>query len=134
MTHLEAEIPEDVRRFLREQVEGYEQLELLLLLQRTPGRTWTAEQLAAELRIPDTVADPALSDLARRKILLTEGEGRAQTFHCRPELKELMQRLAQTYDQKRLEVIQLMNAYSMERVRTAAARAFADAFVLGGKK
>ena len=58
------DLPEDVQRLLRDYIESYEQLELLLLL-RTELDPWTVEALSARLRIPASLVLLALDGLQR---------------------------------------------------------------------
>jgi hypothetical protein len=46
----------------------------------------------------------------------------------------VVDRLAIVYGEHRLEVMRLLSAHALERIRNSAARAFADAFVIGRKK
>jgi len=39
-------LPEDVRQFLHQNIDSVEQLEVLLLLWRTPERGWTSDEVA----------------------------------------------------------------------------------------
>ena len=52
--------------------------------------------------------------------------------HVQDALDEAIGNLAESYDENRLEVINLMNTNAIERVRTSAMRAFANSFLLGG--
>src|SRR5688572_27525821 len=52
-----AGIPEDVRRFLLQCIDSVEQLEVLLLLHRDPGKVWSTEAVAQALYSnPDSIA------------------------------------------------------------------------------
>jgi hypothetical protein len=42
-------LPGDVRRFLDRYIDSVQQLEVLLLARRAPGRNWSAEDMAREL-------------------------------------------------------------------------------------
>ena len=53
------EVPEDVRAFLYDHIESYEQLEILLLLQRERSETRTAERLSSRLKVSLSLAAPA---------------------------------------------------------------------------
>ena len=46
----ESGLSADVERFVAEHIHSVEQLEVLLLVQRTHPREWTAAQIVAELR------------------------------------------------------------------------------------
>lgn len=122
---------------LREHVETYEQLEALLLLQRDPKRTWSADAAGAALKISPEAAADALDHLSGRGLLAIAPSGSGRLFRYAPtraHTDEAVERLAREYDQNRLEIIKLMSAYAIERLRTAAIRAFAGAFVLGRKE
>jgi len=47
-----------------------------------------------------------------------------------PPRGETLARLVEVYEEQPIEIIKLMSTNAIERVRTAALRAFADAFVL----
>jgi predicted ArsR family transcriptional regulator len=124
----QAELPDDVRRMLLADIESYEDLEALLLLARTPERTWSAEDVAAELKIRAEIAETALERLQARA-LVAKAKGRYGPVA--EEERGTIGRLAQCYDEKRLEVMRQMSANSIERLRNNAIRAFSDAFLLG---
>lgn len=129
------ELPEDVRRLLREHIETYEQLEILLLLRRERYEEWTPQALTVGLHIPEGLIGPALAGLtACGLIQVTLGEGpTASRFAYRPVSSGLdvaAGRLDREYTERPIRIIQLMSANAIERVRTAALHTFADAFVL----
>jgi DNA-binding IscR family transcriptional regulator len=131
------EIPEDVRSFLLEHIESYAQLEVLALLRKQPARGFSSEAAAAEANLPESAAEAALDELRRSGVLeLTVLNGR-QGFRYRPrkpETDRTVARLLQAFEENPIAIVKLMNATAMERVRTSAMRAFANAFVLARKK
>ncbi|MGA8708731.1 MAG: hypothetical protein WB646_17295 [Steroidobacteraceae bacterium] len=121
-----------MRVFLAEHIESYEQLEILLLLgdERTE---WTAQRLSSHLKISQAMTEAALSELHSRGIL--ELPSGASSIRCTgnarvPEFEVTLTRLARVYAERPVEIIRLMTANAIERVRTAALRTFVDAFVL----
>jgi hypothetical protein len=125
-------IPEKVRLFLREEIQTYEQLEALLLLHRDRDRTWSIDAAGAELNISSAALTTALDHLCRRGLLRQMGAGSRSFFQygpMSPNADEAVQLLARTHKGSRLEIIKLMSANAIERVRTSAIRTFADAFV-----
>lgn len=132
----ESVIPENVRRLLNERVHGYAAIEALLLLSSDPERVWTAPEIAAELKIANADADEALRALVLGELASETDEGE-DSFIFRasvPGLADAVNDLGLAYSQNRVQIMRLMSTNAIERVRTSAARAFADAFVFGKKK
>jgi hypothetical protein len=125
-------ISDDVKTLLRDCIESFEHLEVLLLLYRKPGDAWTADAVATAsiLNLSEDTAADALAHLRRWKLL--EGEARSYRYDPGNRLDGTVRALAAIYDEDRLEVMKLMNQNAIERVRTSALRAFADAFFVGG--
>jgi hypothetical protein len=130
-------IPEDIRRVLRDAVASLEGLEVLLLLRKDRTRAWPLDEIAMRLSIPESSIEPALVEPVRYGLLAHVRSPAGETWQFAPqttELDTLVDRLASIYDDRRLEVMRLLSAHAMERIRNSAARAFADAFVIGRKK
>lgn len=126
-------VPDDVQAFLYECIESYEQLEILLLLRNEAGARWTAEQIEARLNISPTLATDALTALWSRRLvecLANQSEALYAYASARAALDVTLGRLANAYATNPIEVIKLMSANAIRRVRTGALRAFADAFIL----
>ncbi len=126
-------IPADLGQLLRERVASLEGLEAMLLLRRDPTRAWSADALAQRLSIPETFLDPVLHELVASGLLAVDDTGWRYAPHS-PALAAAVDRLALLYDERRLEVMRLLSAHALERIRDSAARAFADAFVIKRKK
>jgi DNA-binding IclR family transcriptional regulator len=129
-------IPSDLLELLRQRVGSLEELEVLLLLQRTRERRWEVFEITRELGLPDGIVDTTLVALRSQGFVASEGPG-GREWNYQPrtaELAALVERLAAVYVERRLEVMRLLSAWALERVRDSAARAFADAFVLRRKK
>jgi hypothetical protein len=124
------ELPADVKHLLVDSIESYEQLEILLLL-RADAHEWTPNRVAAQLGIDVESTRHALDHLVGRDLL----ERRERAYRYRPRvvgLAEAVAGLAVAYrGERRLQVMRAVNANAMKRVRSSAARLFADAFVLG---
>jgi hypothetical protein len=132
-----AETDPQVRDFLLEHVETYEQLEVLLLLCRQRDRSWTPESVGERLRLSTLVAAKALDDLTRGRLVDHLRVGRQSSYTFRPastKLASTVEALVREYDESPLNIIHLMNTNALDRVRSAAARTFADAFVIDPKK
>lgn len=130
-------IPEELVRLLRERVASLEQLETLLLLRRTRERTWALDEVAQRLSMPESSIEPCLAELAKHGLLAAEGSAGGRMWQYRPAsdvLAALVDELAAVYDERRLEIMRMLSAQALERIRDSAAKAFADAFVIGRKK
>jgi hypothetical protein len=130
-------LSEGVQALLRDRVESFEAIEVLLLLRRCREQAWTPDAVARELSIEPAIAAEALDHLRRGNLLAARADGATMLFNYHPgdaSLEAAVQGLARAYDENRLEVIKLMSANAIERVRTSAMKAFADAFLLGGTK
>ena len=129
------ELPPDVRALLHEHIESYEQLEILLLLQRERHQEWTGQGLAERLRVQAALIDSALAGLETSE-LVQRADAAPARYAYRPAsagLDAAVERLGREYAERPIPIIQLMSANAIERLRTAALHTFADAFVLSKK-
>lgn len=123
-------LPPDVLELLHHRVGSLEELEVLLLLKRTRERRWAIFEIARELGLPDSIVDTTLASLRSHDFAASE-RGSEWSYQPRTaELAGLVDRLAVVYVERRLEVMRILSARALERVRDSAARAFADAFVI----
>jgi DNA-binding GntR family transcriptional regulator len=131
----EEDLPAEVRALIRDHLETYERLEILLLLHRHGGETCTTDWVVEQLKLGTTPAAEALDALAQRG-LLRRVPGPPAGFRFAPgnaQLAAATEHLAATYGEQRLEVVKYMSSCAIERMRTAALRTFADAFVFKKK-
>jgi predicted ArsR family transcriptional regulator len=129
----DADFPIEVERFLVEELEGYEELETLLLLSQSSTRSFTLGEVARALGIGDEAADEALEHLQRRGLVAREPTAAGLQFRyaSQPAGRDATIRtLARLYEERRIDIVQRMTANAMERLRTAAMRRFSDAFLL----
>jgi predicted transcriptional regulator len=127
-------VPDDVRALLSERIESYEQLEILLALESARGTERTSEELSATLRIGSALVEPALRSLESRGLIgrrsTTEHEPHYLYMPATSALDGAVRALARAYAEQPIPVIKLMSENAIQRVRTGAVRAFADAFIL----
>lgn len=129
----DAQVPADVQTFLRDRVESYEQLATLLLLRSSADRLWDISQVATALCIPESIAEEALQGLSAQGLLDMSTAAEEVRFRYNPEpveLEVLVAKLAKADTEHRLEVMRLMTANAIERLRAKALTTFAEAFVL----
>lgn len=131
------DIPPAVAALLRTHVETYEQLEVLLVLHAAPDRAWRADALATELGARPELVATALAGLAASGLVAAAGTGLRTEYRYAPAAAAdaaAVEALVQVHAAQRLELVKTMSANAIERVRAAAARTFADAFLLNGRR
>jgi hypothetical protein len=127
-------VPESVRTLLHEHVEGYEQLETLLLFVPEPRQEWTAASAANALRVSVQTTADALEHLHATGLLEPQPGG-AYRFAPRAEPHhEALVALERLCSQDRLAIMELMSAHALERLRLSALRTLAEAFRLRRRK
>jgi DNA-binding MarR family transcriptional regulator len=133
-------LPDEVRALLRERIESYEELEALLALERLRGTGRTAEELSGAVHVDVPLIERALRSLEARALIERRAPS-AQNSALRPEpryfyapastqLDSAVRALAMAYAEQPIPIIKIMSENAIQRLRTGAARAFADAFIL----
>lgn len=123
----EADIPEEVKRFLAENIESLFQLEVLLLLQARPEVGWTAEQVDRETRIGLESVKTLLARFEQMGFL-SVNQGEDLSYRYQPttdELDHVIKLLAMTYKERRVKVTSFIYASPLDSIRS-----FAEAFRL----
>lgn len=121
-------IPEDVRRFLLQCIDSVEQLEVLLLLHRTPDQVWSPEAVAQALYSNTASIARRLAGLDVSGLVASD---ESRSYRYQPStaaLEDTVTLLAETYRERRVAVITVIASKPMENVR-----AFSDAFRLRKK-
>jgi len=116
-------IPERVEQFLYDSIDSIEQLEILLLLHRTPSRVFTADAVAKELRVSADSAAARLEQLRVLGLLTPAAAGEFQFNPGSPDATTVAE-LARTYSERRVAIITFIFS-KPDKLRT-----FADAFRL----
>jgi hypothetical protein len=133
----ENELPESVQALLRECIGSYEELEILLLLHQECEPAACIDALASRLRLRPPLVRAALESLQNCALvgkLHTETEPEYRYLPQSSKLDEAVKLLAREYRERPISIIRILNANAIERVRTAALRIFADAFILDKDK
>jgi hypothetical protein len=117
----EATLPRDLTAFLDRHFDNIESLEILVLMQRDGTRSWSVEQLAAELRTSTMSVTPCVARLQSAGFLQPDGVG----FLYAPRSHELevgARHAIDAYRERRVAVI--THIFS----KPDPIRQFADAF------
>jgi hypothetical protein len=129
----ESELSPDVRRLLRDHIESYEQLELLLRMRADQEASWTQETLSTQLRLPASLVAAALDGLEAAKFVAARVSGSEKRYAYQRQVDHVeatLGLLAAAYREYPIPIIKQMSANAIERLRSAALRTFADAFIL----
>ncbi len=116
--------PEDVLRFIADQIDTVPQIEALLVLWQNRPATFTAEQLAARIFVSDQAAGVILTELhGRRFAALVAGTEEYVYDTGWDPTGEFMARVAATYRRHLILIATLIH-----RKTSSAVREFARAF------
>lgn len=118
-------LPPEVGKFISQYVDSVEQLELLMLLARSGGRSWTADDIATTLGLSPASVARNLEALASRELLSTT-QGPPTSYRYAPATAALradVQKLADAYRDHRTAVINRVASKFLDRIRE-----FSDAF------
>jgi hypothetical protein len=122
-------LPDNVHRFLYHHVASVEQLEVLLLARRSPGRSWSAEDMARELYSHHTSIAGRFQALLAAGLLRETGAGFFQYAPRSTELDATVAQVEEMYRERRVAVISAIASRSVENVK-----AFSDAFRIRKKE
>jgi DNA-binding MarR family transcriptional regulator len=133
---MEEATSDDIAALLRDLVASFEQLEALLALHSVPAQWLDVVDLATRVGAPTDALDDALHQLHMRGLVQRQQTEQAQRWQYAPssEAAARVDRLADLYQRQRLEIMRVLSAQAVDRIRNAASRAFADAFVIGRRK
>jgi len=129
----ESELTEEVRALLRTRVDTYEKLEILQLLHANPQQDWSRTELSERLHMHLPLVESAIEEMHSSGLVCgsVADSGRRGTYSLADDrVKGVTEGLLREYRERPMQILQLIGTYAIERVRTAALRAFADAFVL----
>ena len=126
------EEPKSLKELLFETVETFEELEVLVWFHdRGEGSLGRATLIAQQTVAPEEAAEAALACLATRGILSASSADAGQFLYVpSSEAREAVDRIVREYRENPVQVMGLMTANAIDRVRTAAARTFAESFRL----
>ena len=122
-------LPDDVHRFIYQYVASVEQLEVLLLMRRVPGRSWSAQDVARELYSHPTSIDGRFQSLLAAGLLRETAPGAFQYAPRSAELDAIVGRVDEMYGERRVAVISVIASRSVANVK-----AFSDAFRIRKKE
>jgi hypothetical protein len=119
-------VPDEARLLVERRIDSMQMLDVLLLLHRSPERSWAASETARALGTSEVSASAQLVALRQGGILSVEMTDDARyTYQPRPELAAAVDALAAHFRENPLEVAELIASRPKHTLRI-----FADAFRL----
>jgi hypothetical protein len=122
--------PKSLKELLFELVESFEELEVLVWFHALgEGSMGEASLIGQQTVAPEEAAHLALARLASRGILSASNAAPDQYLYTpSAEARAAIDRIVHEYRENTVQVMGLMTSNAIERVRTAAARTFAESF------
>lgn len=117
-----AELSDEVRYFIMENIDSVAKLEVLHLLANSPEQGWTPDAVSRELRSTEAAARKYLSELTASGLLTTQDSKNAifQYQPKRPELDLLVKKLIAAKATFYPRIIQLIYDRPIEKIRELA--------------
>lgn len=127
-------VPTEVVNLLREHVQTYEQLEILVRTGQDPRHAHLIASLLMELNLDPGAGAAAVDHLSDAGLLTIVRDAAGDRVRCHTDASTVVARLAEVYEVARIDLISQMTQNALDRVRTAALRTFSSAFVVGRKR
>lgn len=118
-------IPEAVLALIRSSIKSAWALELLLCIRRQAPRSWTVDQLTAELRSNPSLVLSILTSLKKADLVQEEPEGSFRYAPLTPELDDLVRQLDELNTERPLALIKEIISAPNEKLTS-----FVEAFKL----
>ena len=118
-------ISDDLKAFIKEQVQTVSRLEVLLLLHREPSRSFKTADVAAELGLEKKVVQEQLRSLAALGLLVQTNTDEAK-YNYHPTnvgSQSMVNELAVTYSERPVPILSLILNECVDKTRI-----FAEAF------
>jgi hypothetical protein len=116
---------DDLGVFLRHSLRSVWNIELLLWLYRSPGRSWPPAELVRELRASEMVIDQGIASLLQAGLIVVEADGSCRYSPASPHLDRLVVQLERVYRERPSSVTRTLFSSSDDKLTT-----FSDAFRL----
>ena len=128
-------LPGDIESFLEAAIDSFEHLAILLLMRQERDRSCSPAEAAQALGIDAEVVQSAIASLVERQLLkgVQDDAATRYVYAASGASDALVERLDVEYSQNPARLMRSLSAHAIQRVRTSAIRAFADAFVLKKK-
>ncbi len=120
-----------MRNLIVERIESVGQLEVLILLFRSPDKPWTAAEVSANLRSSETASKNQLKRLCDAGLISVQEMNGTDTYWFPPadeNIRQIVVELVALYPDMQHRFIELIYNKPRERIKR-----FVDAFKVGGE-
>jgi len=127
----------ELKQFLFDAVEGVEDLQVLVwFLEQPAGCEASATRIAEQTGVLRSAALEALTRLVAKGLVSTVGaQGVAFRYDPKdPSVHALLEAVLEQYRTSAVQILKVLTANAIERVRTAALRTFAESFRIRGPR
>lgn len=124
------ELEDGVRTLLETQLDSFEKLEIMELLHAT-GRGMSRDEIEVACELRSEVVLETLVELEQLRLVERSSSGQ---IHISGGMRPGLATLLQLYRADRVGVLSTLSSIAMQRIRSMAARTFADAFVFRRKR
>jgi DNA-binding IscR family transcriptional regulator len=132
-----SDLSESLKKLLHDSLGSLDELAVIMFLYTHPQSDWTCSAIAQELKTPEPLVSQALIALQRGNLLITIPGAAGETLFRRhpteTAVSETLSELIGCYRANPLEVVKILTANAIERMRTSALRTFANSFLLEGR-
>lgn len=119
----DAGLPDAIRHFISTHVKSVASLETLLLLRSYPGKSWTSDELAQEMRTNPFHAGTLLDELISCNLVILQKINDKNIYTLKTDdavMNSLLEQLADVYKQRRLHLINEIYLQPVDKLRTLA--------------
>ncbi|MGN6471708.1 MAG: hypothetical protein ACTHLC_19220 [Rhizobiaceae bacterium] len=109
--------------FIEYSLDSVWSLELLLTLRQQPQRTWSADELVADLRSSRVVVRKSIDRLLASGLVVTDADDSVRYAPASPDQDKLVGKLAEAYRVRPAAIRRIILRHSSDQLRT-----FAEAF------
>lgn len=124
----EFKLDDEARRLLETQLDSVEKLEVMRVL-RASGHALSAEELESRCTLKSEIVVDTLLDLERSKLVELDAGGKLVRLG-QAAVEPSFVALLRHYEEDRLGILSVLSSGAMQRIRSMAARTFAEAFVI----
>jgi hypothetical protein len=102
------DIPKTIRDFVFEYIDSVEQLEILLLLESDPNKSWSLEELSGLIRSNVNSVEKRTSLLLSQGLIIKNEDSQLSFFLDNAELKQTVHSLADIYKVHRYRILEMI--------------------------